>query len=349
MKKIAPSSTELPMTELRGSHEQSVREASTSENPHDGPAPQEEETNLSDMKIADKLRKNPLISAHINAVQNWSEIVFGKTGVMDTKIEKILENPSVSNRILLAISLNPQSIHSLAGKNVCGIKNRTRKNATESLTPLYDAIRGLAQTSEHAHSRMRLQAENGYEKPMEGAEALESLLASYNHARETSTLDDEMMEVLTKDPFIQKHKEQIQYGCIKVFGHPDVLNEAISDITRNPRASSILLHQLREMPEIYHSPIGFNICGFKTKGRIEAEANMKHLISHIQFYCDIVQSSKEFLKVEHAERQERNGISQDQTSEAALQDIQHARAEHHTAPQQEQSRRSESRRMALAM
>ncbi|WP_455465798.1 hypothetical protein [Bartonella sp. B39] len=103
MKKIAPSSTHLPMTELRESHEQSIREASTSENPHATPASQEEETNLSSRGIVDELQKNPLISAHVNAVRNWSEIVFGEKGVLDTTIEKILENPSGGSRILVAI------------------------------------------------------------------------------------------------------------------------------------------------------------------------------------------------------------------------------------------------------
>ncbi|WP_246786322.1 BID domain-containing T4SS effector [Bartonella taylorii] len=256
----------------------------------------------------------------------------------------------MSDRILCAISSNPQSIHKLAGQSICGFKTRARRNAMKSLTLLHDAIDGLAKTSESARSRIiSSMGQSVREKPLEGVEAVESLLASYNHAKETCTLDKEMITVLKKDPFIQKCEENIRYWCTMVFGHSNVLDEAIVDLRQNPDAVLDFLYQLKHTPGIYHSLAGFSICGFKNRERREAEANMEELMDCIQFYCGVVHSAKKFLQIEHCKRQKRAHMLQNQTSEAVARNVQHTRAEHHPTPQQEQPRRVESRRTALAM
>ncbi|WP_208438190.1 BID domain-containing T4SS effector [Bartonella taylorii] len=349
MKKVSSSSTHLPMTELGESHEQSVREPSPSGDPHAIPASQEE-TILWDGEIIGELQKNPLVSAHINAVRNWSEIVFGKKGVLDTKIKKILENPPVSNRILWAIALNPQSIHQLAGKNICGFKNRARRNAAESLIPLHDAIYGLAKTSESARSRIiSPMGQSCSEKTMEGAEAVETLLASCNHTKKMRISDHEIVEILQQDPFIQKCEEEIRYWCTMVYGCPDVLIKKIADIRRDPLVGFDLLEDLANTPYRYHSLAGFGICCLKNRERRNAEFSVRHLHNCVYFFSKVIESAKELIQMEYLEQKEHTDISQNQTPEAVARNVQHTRAEHHPTPQQEQPRRVRSGRMALTM
>ncbi len=350
MKKVASSSTHLPMAELGESHEQSVREASTSGDPHAIPASQEEETNLYDERIIGELQKNPLVAAHITAAKNWSEIVFGKKGVLDTRIKKILENPPVSNRILWAISLNPQSIHKLAGKSICGFKNRARRNATESLTLLHDAIYGLAKTAESARSRIiSSMVQSGREKPIEGTEAVETLLTSCNNAKKMRISDHEVLEILQQDPFIQKCEENIRYWCIMAYGHPDVLAKKIAQIRKDPSVGDALLEDLAYEPYMYHSLAGFGICCLKNRERRNAECNVPRLYEHVYFFSKVIESARKLIKMEYVEQQEHADIPQNQIPETVARNVQHARAEHHPTPQQEQPRRVGSGRVALAM
>ncbi|WP_208436298.1 BID domain-containing T4SS effector [Bartonella phoceensis] len=351
MKKNFSSSAHFSIEESRGSSEQSVRGASVSGDLHTViPALQEEETNHSERGIVDELQKNPLISVHVNAVRNWSEIAFGEEGICDEIITKILEDPSRGNRVLWAIALNPQSIYKLAGKNICGFNDRARKNAMEGLSFLHDAIYGLVKTSKHAHNRMESQrGQSDHEKPIQGIEAVESLLKSYKSVKKIDVFDKITIEVFKRNLFIQKRKEEINYWCVKVFGRSDVLNEAVDKVTQNPRKVFSLLRQLTHNPETYHSLAGFNMCGLKSKERKKAESNMAHLKNCLWSYSGILRSAKTFLQIEHSEQQERGDVLHNQTLAAVAQNIQHARAEHHSAPQQERPRRGESGRMALAM
>ncbi|WP_455465799.1 BID domain-containing T4SS effector [Bartonella sp. B39] len=90
--------------------------------------------------------------------------------------------------------LNPQSIHNLAGKNICGFKNKVRKNAEANISQLVSSINNFTDAVKQAKESILQshQAQQRHRDPsMESAEGLhkqqdlskyfEDLLADQRH------------------------------------------------------------------------------------------------------------------------------------------------------------------------
>ncbi len=295
-----------------------------------------------------------LCALHMNEVQEWSEIVFGKKEAMDKKIDEILTDPANGYQLLRTISSNPQSIRRLAGQSICGIENRARKNAVEGLDFLYEAVYRLTKVSELKHGRVIPQTEGEYPATIRDQETSETPLTLYSRLKETRPFDEKILGEMKKDVEIQHCERQLRYLCSKIFGNSDALNESIADALvasslGNHNKRTDLMRNLRETPEIYHCPEDSVICGFKNRGFRANEVDVIKLVDLVDRYFSTVNVQERILRQEYSQRQENTDISQGQRSEAVEQDIQHARAEHRPTPQQERPRRAESGKMALAM
>lgn len=86
------------------------------------------------------IKNNEDVRAFREEVTFWCKTVFGKSNFLKRKMEDILENPSLGEKLSRDIIKNPRSVHRLAGYNFCGFKTKARIKAERSVVWLCGAI-----------------------------------------------------------------------------------------------------------------------------------------------------------------------------------------------------------------
>lgn len=350
MKQMTSSSQGEDMSKSWKNHGQSAGGVVSFEELHITAAPLEEATTSN--AITDKLQNNLLISAHVKAVRHLSKTVFGKRGILDGKIEEILEDTSNGEELLRELSLSPEQIHKFAGVSVCGLRNKARKNAIEGLVPLCSAINGLIEAAKRTQNGDMFEiGQSSRKQSTEEAETVEDLPKPYkcSQKKTDSLTDNEVFVLLKNNPFVQECMTEIEYLCVKVYGCSNALARQMDAIQRNPAITPSLLQYLANRPWCFHKLAGIDMCGMKNETRREAELSVQHLCERITYFSEVVKFARELVIAEHREQQEQVDRTQNQTQEAVAQNIHHTRAKHHPTPQQERSPRAESKGMAFAL
>ncbi|WP_208431453.1 BID domain-containing T4SS effector [Bartonella doshiae] len=118
-------------------HKQEIQSARLQEVLHH---PQKERMSPTDEDIISMVQSNGSIRRYHKQVEYWCGMTFGNPNLLKEELANILKNPEQSTELLSKLENNPKSVHKLAGINFCGIKNKTRIQAENSLSHLCVAL-----------------------------------------------------------------------------------------------------------------------------------------------------------------------------------------------------------------
>ncbi|WP_455479165.1 BID domain-containing T4SS effector [Bartonella sp. B23] len=98
------------------------------------------ENYLSGEAIIRRIKNDEFVQAFRETTSYWSKVVFGRSNVLERRMDNILKNPDMGEQLSRDILNNPHSVHNLAGYNFCGFKTKARKNAEKNLVQLCSAL-----------------------------------------------------------------------------------------------------------------------------------------------------------------------------------------------------------------
>ncbi|WP_455465806.1 BID domain-containing T4SS effector [Bartonella sp. B39] len=220
-------------------------------------------------------------SAYRNEVRNLCSTVFGKNYLLDGKLDAVKKDPDLAEGFLVQLTSHPTSFHKLAGVNVCGIKNKRRKEAEAGIFFLCEAFANYAKTEAHL-------------KAIERPRNLEMEMAPLS--------SDDVNRRVHRTAAVQQARGQIRGLCERVFGDPNCLDNNIQDNEKVPRLGEELSWQVENQHYLFGNLVGHKICGIKTSARKEAEALIPALCKAIENHADHVQKAKENILQTHQKR-----------------------------------------------
>ncbi|WP_455465797.1 BID domain-containing T4SS effector [Bartonella sp. B39] len=90
------------------------------------------------------------IRTYEEQIKFWCEKVYGDSNILTKKIMEIRKDPAIGDDLSNQVANDPRSIHKLSGVNLCGIKNKARKNAENSILSLSNSIKFCSDTIKKA-------------------------------------------------------------------------------------------------------------------------------------------------------------------------------------------------------
>ncbi|WP_409361014.1 BID domain-containing T4SS effector [Bartonella heixiaziensis] len=118
----------------------------STENQQKLPKPEKEMESLLHKEIATRVQKDPSVLYAQAEVQYWCQIVYGNPFILREKIEEVRKNPAMGEELSWQVANDPTFFSKLAGHQMFGIKNSTRKKAEEGLHTLCNSIENYAET-----------------------------------------------------------------------------------------------------------------------------------------------------------------------------------------------------------
>ncbi|SQF96431.1 BID domain-containing T4SS effector [Bartonella quintana] len=133
----------VPHAEQRH-HEEPTQRGQRAENLRKPLHPEKEMAPLSNKEIAHKIQKDPSVQYAQAEVCYWCKITYGDPSILQERIEEIQKIPGMGEELSWQVANHPTFFHKLAGRQMLGIKNQTRKKAEEGLSTLCSAIENYA-------------------------------------------------------------------------------------------------------------------------------------------------------------------------------------------------------------
>ncbi|BBL53781.1 hypothetical protein MF1_10390 [Bartonella quintana] len=125
-------------------HEEPTLRGQRAENLRKPLHPEKEMAPLSNKEIANRIQRDPSVQYAQAEVCYWCKIAYGDPSILQERIEEIQKSPSMGEELSWQVANHPTFFHKLAGRQMLGIKNQTRKKAEEGLSTLCSAIENYA-------------------------------------------------------------------------------------------------------------------------------------------------------------------------------------------------------------
>ncbi|WP_455478052.1 BID domain-containing T4SS effector [Bartonella sp. B10] len=140
--------------------------------------------------LLQRVEEDTIVQYSAAAVKHWAKAVYGDSGVLQNQMAKIAALPSLGSELSWEITESPTSVHRLAGINVFGIKNSTRKTAEASIAPLcraiehyVDAVKGAYEKIRHEQQKDVSRSEDRSSKMTAGIKQEQDLQQRKDHQR----------------------------------------------------------------------------------------------------------------------------------------------------------------------
>ncbi|WP_336277018.1 BID domain-containing T4SS effector [Bartonella sp. CB178] len=185
--------------------------------------PAEKVSPLTDKEIAEKVSRDIIVKAAQRKVQRFSELVYGKPGIFDSRMNLINEIPDSGDRIPNQVEDNPRSFHNLAGYKLFGYKTDRRLECEENIGKLSDALRDYATAVKRARVEIvdfhqADQARRGIQVEMPGkiVQSLFSVSSKTRHETlmESPSLQKELLNFIQKvnSRLSPSERQAVSYG-----------------------------------------------------------------------------------------------------------------------------------------
>lgn len=288
---------------------------------------------LSEEEITKLLPHNSLVRTYQEEIQRLSANAYGNPNILQEKMQEIQRNPAAGEELSWRMAAYPESLAKLSGVNVCGFKNRTRRQAEESYSALSITVDCYTEAVKQARENLLQSPEQelkNYERLM-GKVAVAELLQKPNHRKKETLSEEEISAQIHQHSKVKRHYAQIKYWCTVVFGNENILQSQVEVLFKKPEIIEQLAQQLAENPQSFNKYAGNNFCGLKNKARRHAEAGLSHLIDATDNYATAVTQVRENILKTQQTKQEHNEASSGRTQtlhqqQSASQSVQHPRA-----------------------
>ncbi|WP_375642287.1 MULTISPECIES: BID domain-containing T4SS effector [unclassified Bartonella] len=137
---------------------------------------------------------------------------------------------------------------------------------------------------------------SGSTKRQQQPETTHTIVTSQVTQRATRVLsEEEIILLLPHHSLVQTYQEEIQRLSANAYGNPDILQEKMQEIQRNPAAGEELSWRMAAHPESIAKLSGTSMLGIKNQTRRQAEESYSALSVTIDCYTEAVKQAKESL------------------------------------------------------
>ncbi|WP_375623902.1 MULTISPECIES: BID domain-containing T4SS effector [unclassified Bartonella] len=114
--------------------------------------------------------------------------------------------------------------------------------------------------------------------------------------RATTILSEkEIMQLLPHHSLVRTYQEEIQRLSASAYGNPNILQEKMQEIQKNPAAGEELSWRMAAYPERIAKLSGTSMLGFKNRVRKQAEESFSALSVTLDCYTEAVKQARESL------------------------------------------------------
>ncbi|WP_375638519.1 MULTISPECIES: BID domain-containing T4SS effector [unclassified Bartonella] len=117
--------------------------------------------------------------------------------------------------------------------------------------------------------------------------------------------EEEIILLLPHHSLVRTYQEEIQHLSASAYGNPNILQEKMQEIQRNPAAGEELSWRMAAHPESLAKLSGTSALGFKNRARRQAEESYSALSITIDCYTEAVKQARESL-VQSPEKELKN-------------------------------------------
>uniref|UniRef100_UPI0035CFABFC BID domain-containing T4SS effector n=1 Tax=Bartonella sp. MU70NMGDW TaxID=3243561 RepID=UPI0035CFABFC len=107
--------------------------------------------------------------------------------------------------------------------------------------------------------------------------------------------EEEIIQLLPHHSLVRTYQEEIQRLSANAYGNPDILQEKMQEIQRNPAAGEELSWRMAAYPESIAKLSGTSMLGIKNQTRRQAEESYSALTVTIDCYTEAVKQARESL------------------------------------------------------
>ncbi|WP_273758618.1 BID domain-containing T4SS effector [Bartonella sp. AU55XJBT] len=133
------------------------------------------------------------------------------------------------------------------------------------------------------------------QRPQE-AETIRTTVSPQATQRATTRLsEEEISRFLPHHSLVKTYQEEIQQLSAKAYGNPNILQEKMLEIQRNPQAGEELSWRMAAHPESIAKLSGKSVLGLKNQARRDAEESFSALSLTIECYTEAVKEARESL------------------------------------------------------
>ncbi|WP_375697212.1 BID domain-containing T4SS effector [Bartonella sp. AP14QHHD] len=136
----------------------------------------------------------------------------------------------------------------------------------------------------------------GSTKRQQKPETTHSTVTSQITQRTTRVLsEEEIILFLPHHSLVKTYREEIQRLSAKAYGNPNILQEKMQEIQKNPAAGEELSWRMAAYPESLAKLSGTSMLGFKSRARRQAEESYSALSVTVDCYTEAVKQARESL------------------------------------------------------
>ncbi|WP_375634751.1 MULTISPECIES: BID domain-containing T4SS effector [unclassified Bartonella] len=136
----------------------------------------------------------------------------------------------------------------------------------------------------------------GSTKRQQKPETTHSTVTSQITQRTTRVLsEEEIILFLPHHSLVKTYREEIQHLSAKAYGNPNILQEKMQEIQKNPAAGEELSWRMAAYPESLAKLSGTSMLGFKNRARRQAEESYSALSVTVDCYTEAVKQARESL------------------------------------------------------
>ncbi|WP_208438179.1 BID domain-containing T4SS effector [Bartonella taylorii] len=240
-------------------------------------------TSLSKEELVKRIQENRWVQEHKKHIEALCKTVYGRSRILQEKINEINKNFARGYQVALQISNNPTSFSKLAGFKICGIKNNARICAEDTILTLGHAILEYIKVLEHAkeHALQSYSIENKcYEKSVKMPSPQIKKLFSLPKEQQQAALSTSPRLGLEVQAYFQKLNERLS----------PIEHEAIKerDYTKLAKNLGTSVNQAEKIAEIFRKTK--EICAATRQQNFEMRQHMERGLRQ-----PITQSNKEKL------------------------------------------------------
>ncbi|WP_375681942.1 MULTISPECIES: BID domain-containing T4SS effector [unclassified Bartonella] len=107
--------------------------------------------------------------------------------------------------------------------------------------------------------------------------------------------EEEIILLLPHHSLVRTYQEEIQHLSASAYGNPNILQEKMQEIQRNPAAGEELSWRMAAHPESLAKLSGTSMLGFKNRVRRQAEESYSALSVTVDCYTEAVKQARESL------------------------------------------------------
>ncbi|WP_375621524.1 BID domain-containing T4SS effector [Bartonella sp. AA97HXZ] len=208
-------------------------------------------------------------------------------------------HPFPSSSIQELIKLYEQAAAEVSGAAAPLPKETPSKSKRLSSIPEEDEERQSLLSEETVYASTNRTASltrGGSTKRQQKPETTHSTVTSQVTQRATRVIsEEEIILLLPHHSLVRTYQEEIQRLSASAYGNPNILQEQMQEIQRDPAAGEELSWRMAAYPESIAKLSGTSMLGFKNRARRQAEESYSALSVTVDCYTEAVKQARESL------------------------------------------------------